>query len=377
MSFDPEVLRDFGGAIQKLIQGVSLDRRECYSYFSQILKNEQPDLHQGAFLAALVSKGETAEEIAGVWQAIDELDTVHPPLPWQGPLMENCGTGMDQLKTFNVSSAAAVVAAAGGVKIARHGARALTSLCGTVDLMEKVGIDVECEPETVVRSVVEAGIGLFNGMSPKVHPQALGRILSQIRFGSTLNIAASLAHPLRPDCAVRGVYAADCLDKVCAVMRQVGYRRGLVVYGWDLEKQRGMDEISILGETEVREFGPDGRLREYTLRPEEFGVQPVMLEAIAGSGNLEREAERFLQVLAGLNHQACSDFTCLNAGAVLYIAGITPTLQEGVEHSREIIHQGQAIKKMEEWVSLQQDPDHRGQQRFESLARKAGVDLSS
>jgi anthranilate phosphoribosyltransferase len=374
MSFDQQALKDFGGAIQKLIQGVSLDRRECYAWISQILKNEQPDLHQGAFLAALVSKGETAEEIAGVWQAINELDTVHPPLPWQGPLMENCGTGMDQLKTFNVSSAAAVVAAAGGVKIARHGARALTSLCGTVDLMEKVGIDVECDPETVVRSVMETGIGLFNGMSPKVHPQALGRILSQIRFGSTLNIAASLAHPLRPNCAVRGVYSPDCLDKVCAVMPQVGYRRGLVVYGWDSDKQKGMDEISILGETEVREFGPDGCLREYTLRPEDFGIQPVKLEAIAGSGNLEREAERFLQVLAGVNHQACSDFTCLNAGAVLYIAGITPTLKEGVEQSREIIQKGQAIKKMEEWVALQQDPDHGGQRRFESLARQAGVD---
>jgi anthranilate phosphoribosyltransferase len=375
MTFDPQALKDFGGAIQRLLQGVSLDRRECYGYFSQILKNEQPDLHQGAFLAALVSKGETAEEIAGVWQAIDELDTVHPPLPWSGPLMENCGTGMDQLKTFNVSSAAAVVAAAGGVKIARHGARALTSLCGTVDLMEKVGIDVECDPETVVRSVLEAGIGLFNGMSPKVHPQALGRILSQIRFGSTLNIAASLAHPLRPTCAVRGVYAADCLDKVCAVMQQVGYQRGLVVYGWDEARQKGMDEISILGATEVREFGPDGCSRAYTLRPEEFGVQPAKLEDIAGSGDLDREAERFLQVLSGINHQGCFDFTCLNTGAVLYMAGITPTLGEGVEQGREIIRKGQAIKKLAEWVALQQDPDHLGQQRFESLARRAGVDL--
>ena len=167
----------------------------------------------------MTAKGPTPPEIAGAWQAIVEFDTATVEVSQEAPLVDNCGTGMDSLKTFNVSSAAAVVAAAGGVRMARHGARGLTSACGTVDLLEAVGIAVECDVAAVARSIETCGIGLFNGMSPRVHPRALFRILSQIRFGSILNIAASLASPCRPSHAVRGVYAADLLTPVTRVVR--------------------------------------------------------------------------------------------------------------------------------------------------------------
>ena len=141
--------------------------------FHPILLNEQPDLQQGAFLAAITAKGPTPEEIAGIWEAIYEVDTVKVRPEVSGPLVENCGTGMDSIKTFNVSTAAALVAASDGVFIARHGARAITSRCGTVDLLESLGIDMECDAAVVKRSIEKAGIGIFNGMSQKVHPQAL------------------------------------------------------------------------------------------------------------------------------------------------------------------------------------------------------------
>ena len=159
-------IQTFGWQIQKLINGQDLTRAESYAMFRQVLDDAQPDLQQGAFLAALAAKGETPEEIAGAWQAIFELDTVRVPDNLGAPLVENSGTGMDSLKTFNISSAAAVVAAAGGVRMARHGARALTSTCGTVDLLEAVGVDVECDVPAVARSIRRAGIGLFNGASP-------------------------------------------------------------------------------------------------------------------------------------------------------------------------------------------------------------------
>ncbi|HEX5680893.1 MAG TPA: anthranilate phosphoribosyltransferase, partial [Desulfobacterales bacterium] len=249
MGTDASLLKSFGEGIDRLISRQELSRAECHAMFRQVLIDTQPDLHQGAFLAALTAKGPTPPEIAGAWQAIVELDTATVEVPQDGPLVDNCGTGMDSLKTFNVSSAAAVVAAAGGVRMARHGARGLTSACGTVDLLEAVGIAVDCDVASVARSIETCGIGLFNGMSPRVHPRALFRILSQIRFGSILNIAASLASPCRPSHAVRGVYAADLLTPVTRVMREIGYRRAMVVHGFDAERRRGMDELSTIGET--------------------------------------------------------------------------------------------------------------------------------
>jgi anthranilate phosphoribosyltransferase len=231
MSSYESSLREFGRNIQQLIEKQHLSRETCHAMFRQLMENRQPDLQQGAFLAALAAKGETVEEIAGAWEAIMALDTTKIDIDGAAPLVENSGTGMDSLKTFNVSTAAAVVAASGGVRMARHGARALTSKCGTVDLLDELGIDVACSVEHVGRSIDQAGIGIFNGMSPRVHPNALFRILSQIRFGSTLNIAASLASPCRPTHGLRGVYAEQVIGKVVDIMQAIGYRRAMVVHG--------------------------------------------------------------------------------------------------------------------------------------------------
>lgn len=376
MNWTDESLRDFGWNVQKLIEKTDLTRRESYDMFRQVLLNQQPDIQQGAFLAALVSKGETPQEIAGAWEAIVELDTNRVPDDFGPVLIENSGTGMDQLKTFNVSSAAGIVAAAGGAVLARHGARALTSSCGTVDLLEAVGVDVECDVETVAESIKRTGLGLFNGMSPKVHPQCLGRILSQIRFGSTLNIAASLASPCRPTHALRGVYSEAAVTKVAEVMREIGYRRAMVVYGFDAEKNRGMDELSILGESLVQEF--EGvREEHYSLAPEDLGMKPADYSDVMALGDVRREAVRFMKVMAGVDHQACIDFTCLNGGAILYVAGLAEDIKTGVEKCREIIGSGQALKKLAEWVSIQADAAQSGIRRYLDAAKEAGLEAEA
>lgn len=365
-------IKDFGSKIQKLIERKDLSRDETYWMFREMLLNRQPDLQQGAFLAALVAKGETVEEIAGAWAAIDEIDTVHVTLDMPEALFENSGTGMDALKTFNVSSAAAVVAAACGVTMARHGARAITSCCGTVDVLEAVGIDVECDVEIVGNSIKEAGIGLFNGMSPKVHPGALGRVLSQIRFGSTLNIAASLANPCRPTYGLRGVYTEKLLHKAADVMRSIGYERGMIVYGKDKDSGNGMDELSLSGETRVIEFNRHLRT-EYTLHPEDAGLKRISFHEIASLHDTARESVRFVQVLSGKNSASCVDFTCLNAGAILYTAGKCDSLKRGVEISREAIEDGRAIKKLRQWVMCQKSSEEKGHHRFEVHLKKAGL----
>lgn len=349
---DQTELKEFGAVIDRLIRRKDLAEAESYAMFRSVLLNEQPDLQQGAFLAALAAKGETVEELSGAWRAIYEVDTVHASEDLPRPLFENSGTGMDGLKTFNASSAAAIVAAAAGVRIARHGARAITSACGAVDIMEAVGINPECDIKTVEQSIVSAGIGLFNGTSPTVHPGGLGRILSQIRFGSTLNIAASLAHPCRPTLGLRGVYAESVMSKVADTMRIVGYERGMVVFGKDHETNLGIDELSVTGETVAIEFNSVGR-RRMTFFPEDVGLKRSSAADIMSTGNLETERERFLSVLQGKGRRACVDFTCLNAAAVLYTAGKCADLKSGIEVSREMIESGRAIEKLEQWVSIQ------------------------
>lgn len=370
----PEIsLREFGANIQRLICKEDLTREESYAMFRQVLLNEQPDLQQGAFLAALVSKGETCREIAGAWRAIVEFDTASIGDELEHPLVENSGTGMDQLKTFNVSTAASVVAAAGGARLARHGARALTSSCGTVDLLERIGIDVECDLDVVVSSIKKERIGLFNGTSSKVHPQSLGRILSQIRFGSTLNIAASLASPCRPTHALRGVYAKDLVPRVSEVIKDIGYKRGMVVHGFDSGREKGMDEMSTIGETLVCEFFPDGEERTFLLAPEDVGIRRADYASIAATGDIQKETVRFLKIISGTGHSECIDMTCLNAGAILYLAGRAESIRKGVEMSREIIGSGKALSKLSRWVLAQADPAGQGLKKYINVASEAGI----
>ena len=371
-----ESIKRFGRYIQKLINREDLNRTESYTLFCQILNDEQPDLQQGAFLAALAAKGETPEEIVGAWQAIFERDTVRTEDDLGVPLVENSGTGMDALKTFNVSSAAAVVAAAGGVRMARHGARALTSSCGTVDLLEALGLDVECDVATVARSIRTTGIGLFNGMSPATHPRSLARILSQIRFGSTLNIAASLASPCRPTHGLRGVYSEDLIAPAATVMKAIGYRRALVVHGLDADGRRGMDELSNLGVSRVREIHTDGSETTFTLEPEDVGLPRRAYAEIAASGDRSREAVRFLQTVGGVEKGGCEEITCLNAGALFYLVDQTPRLAEGVRRARALIREGQALRKMVHWAATQADPAGEGLRRLQAVADRAGLGLA-
>ncbi|MDH3393908.1 MAG: anthranilate phosphoribosyltransferase, partial [Desulfobulbaceae bacterium] len=347
-----EAIQKFGGQIQRLIRGEDLTRQETYEMFREVMRNEQPDLQQGAFLGALVAKGETVDEIAGAWEAIDQFDTVHVESEIPGPIVENSGTGMDKLNTFNVSSAAAIVAASCGATMARHGARALSSFCGTVDIIEAMGVNVECDVETVAKSIRECGIGLFNGMSGHVHPGALGRILSQIRFGSTLNIAASLANPCKPTIGLRGVGNEKLLLPSAQVMARIGYQRGMVVHGYDKVSGDGMDEISLCGETRVVEFTGE-TCREYTLTPEDAGLTRVSVQEIATTNDLQSETERFKKVLVGDGPAACIDFTCLNAGAILYLAGISDSIKDGVAQSKAAIASGASAAKLQQWQQVQ------------------------
>ncbi len=368
-------LRRFGSKVDALIKGKSLSRSEAGEAFRQILLNKQPDLQQGAFLAAMTAKGATPEEIAGVWEAIYEIDTakVHPDV--DGPLVENCGTGMDEIKTFNISTAASIVAAADGIKMAKHGARAITSKCGTVDILEALGIDVECDVTVVKRSIEQAGIGIFNGMSGKVHPQALYRILSQIRFGTILNIAASLANPALPTYGVRGVYSREMVMPAARAMKEIGYQRAFIVHGRSADGKRGMDEVSTLGVTHIAELTRDGEINEYTLNPEGLGINGGEESALLHQGDRHQEAIRLLQLLSGGYKGPRTDIVCLNAAPILYITGHASDIRDGMEKAAEIINSGRAVKKLKAWAAGQNSDSGANQERLEAMIESAHAEL--
>ena len=362
-------MRKFGAIISKLIQKKDLTHAEAREAFKKILMNDQPPLQQGAFLAAMTAKGATPEEIAGVWEAIYKYDTVKVKPSISQPLVENCGTGMDELDTFNISTVASIIAAASGVFMAKHGARAITSKHGAVDILEAVGVEVECDPEVVKRSIERSGIGIFNGMSPKIHPQ-LARILSQIYFGTFLNIAASLANPVLPRYGVRGVYSKDLVKPIVEVMKEIGYQQAIVVHGMNSNGTKGVDEISIIGDTIIAELHEDGEISTYLLSPEDFGIQRVGEAELSPEVERDREALRFLRTLGGMETEPRTDIACLNAAPVLYLAGKVKDLREGFEISKETVKSGKALAKLKEWVKEQNSNSKKGLEKLESLIGK-------
>ncbi|MDD1749656.1 MAG: anthranilate phosphoribosyltransferase, partial [Methanothrix sp.] len=364
-------LRYFGSRVDGLIRGSNLTREEASFLFKQILNNEQPDLQQGAFLAAITAKGATAQEIAGIWEAIYEIDTVkvHPEV--NGPLVENCGTGMDSIKTFNISTAASLVAAADGIIMAKHGARAITSKCGAVDILETLGVDVECNVDLVKRSIERAGIGIFNGMSAKVHPSALYRILSQIRFGTILNVAGSLANPAKPAYAVRGVYSPEMVLPIAQAMREIGYKRAFVMHGKSRDEARGMDELSTLGRSLVAELTEDGTIREYAVRAQDLGIKEADEPSLLHESDKETEAIKLLRVLSGEDSSSKRDIICLNAAPLLCITDHASSLKEGMDRAADIIDSGKTIKRLKAWVAEQNSDASRPLEKLEEMLAQA------
>ncbi len=358
--------KTFGVLISRIIKGENLNEEESFRAFSQVLNNEINDMQQGAFLATLTAKGETAEEIAGGWRAIYEYDTNKIKASDNDNLIDNCGTGMDSFKTFNISTAASIIGAAAGEKIARHGARAISSRCGTVDISEHLGVDVECPVDIVAQSIEEIGLGLFNGMSPEVHPHALGRILSQLHFGSPLNIAASLANPALPKKAVRGVYSKELMRPVIKVMKQIGYHSAIVVHGTINEQNRGIDEASVCGTTYCLELR-NGQIREFSFSPEDVGIDSHDPKQIAALPDVTASAKHILQLLSGKMNGGAEDIVCLNSALLFLLAERVTSIEDGINLARSIITSGKALEKLKKWVVCQNKNPESGEKTLNGL----------
>ncbi len=364
-------LRDFGAVIAQLTRGENITRAQAKDCWSQICNESQPDLQQGAFMAALSAKGETPEEIAGTFEALYDLDTTKIEVNTTEPLIDNCGTGADALKTFNISTAAAILTAACDVNVVRHAARAISSNCGAIDVIEALGVDVEAEPSIPKQSIENAGIGTWNAFLPSIHPKTLGRVLSQVRFGSTINIVGPLLNPTMPEFKVMGVPNSEMVDIEAKTLRELGVKRAFIMHGLEQGSDKGMDELSTLGESHFAELKNDGSIEHGTMSPEQFGIKTIKYEEIASSRDVQRDAISMLRVILGNDEGPRTDIVCLNAAPLLYIMGKVATLEEGVAMARNSIANGAALNKLRDWVRWQNCTPDAGIPRLDEMIANA------
>ena len=352
--------RKFGAIVVQLTQGKNITRQEARECWRQICEEEQSDLQQGAFIGALKAKPETPEEVAGTFEALYEHDTIKVKVDTPEPLIDNCGTGADTLKTFNISTGAAIVASACGLYVVRHAARAISSNCGAIDVVEALGVNVESAPELPKQGIEKAGICAWNAFLPSVHPKTLARVLSQIRFGSAINLVGPLLNPTMPTYKVMGVPTLDMIDIEAETLREIGFKRAFVMYGLDDMSQKGMDEVSTLGTTHVAELKEDGTIEKYTFVPEDFGIKRAQFEELASSRNVQNDALTLLRVIMGKDQGPPSDIVCLNAAPLLYVTGKAKDLKEGIDMAREAVANGSALEKLRSWVTWQNETPEAG-----------------
>ena len=332
-------------AIKRVVDGQHLGRQEMYEVFGYVMDGHATDVQKSALLIALRMKGETPEEITGAAMAMRERVT---PLDVdRTTLVDTCGTGGDGRGTFNISTLAALVAAGAGANVAKHGNRAVSSSCGSADLLSALGVQIDLDAARMSAVLRRAGISFL--FAPKLHPamSAVAGVRRELGVRTIFNVLGPLTNPAFARRQVLGVYAARLVEVVAHVLAALGAEHALVVHSHD-----GLDEISVSAPTRVCEVR-DGAVRSYEVTPEELGVGRHDLAELAG-GDASANAAIAHAILGGANG-ARHDVVIANAGAALYVAGLAPNLRDGVAMAKDSIHSGRAAAKLQELVDATND----------------------
>ncbi|KZK75165.1 MAG: anthranilate phosphoribosyltransferase [Pelodictyon luteolum] len=340
-------LREFGKLITAVAGGHIMDREESREAYRQVILNLQPELQQGAFLAAHLMRGPTTGELSGAWDALDCHDTLKIDVDLVGPVCDIVGTGSDRLKTLNCSSPAALIAAACGLPIAKKGARLVTGVSGASDIFEALGVDLDHPLERAAQSLRHAGICYLPGEA--FLQSGWARLIRSMRFTSAFNILGPLTRPCRQNnCAVIGAYAPAVSVQMVEILRDIGMAAALSPYGTaaGFDPAFGIDEFSLSGPTRVVELR-DGSITHYEVTPEDFGMKTVPFECIASRSTARENAATVLAVLEGREGGAAADFFCMNAAAALYVSGIASSYREGGDKARHALESGAAYEKFE------------------------------
>jgi anthranilate phosphoribosyltransferase len=328
--------------------GSSLTRDEARGVMSQILRGETTDAQIAALLVALHMKGETVEEIVGFALAIREAaaplqnadgEALDVSGTERDALVDTCGTGGDTSGTFNISTATALTIAGAGVRVAKHGNRSISSKCGSADVMEALGVNINISPARLADCLRETGIAFL--FAPAMHSamRYVQPARRELRLRTVFNLLGPLTNPARASAQVVGVYSADLVEKLAEALSELGLRRALVVHGRD-----GLDEITISGPSKVAEVR-DGHVRVYEVTPEEFGLRRAPLSEIAG-GDAAQNAATIRAVLNG-ERSSRRDVVVMNAAAALVAAGHADHISEAVPLAAYAIDCGHACQRLE------------------------------
>ena len=329
-------------AIRKVVDGKHLGRDEMHAVFSEMMDGRASDVQKSALLIALRMKGESADEITGAAMAMRERVT--PLTVDRERIIDTCGTGGDGRGTFNVSTIAALVAAGAGASVAKHGNRAVSSSCGSADVLAELGVAIDLDAARMSEVLRRTGISFL--FAPKLHPAmgAVAAIRRELGVRTIFNVLGPLTNPAFARRQVLGVYSLHLVDVLARVLLALGADHAMVVHSAD-----GLDEISISAPTHVSEVR-DGEVRSYELTPEEIGVGRHALAEIAG-GDARENAGIARDVLGGAN-DARGEIVAANAGAALYVSGAVSTIREGVTMARQSIASGRALAKLQELVRV-------------------------
>ena len=329
-------------AIEKIVNKGDLSYEEAYTVMNEIMSGDSSPTQNAAFLAALSTKSaraETTDEIAGCAAAMREHAT---KVVTNMDVFEIVGTGGDNANSFNISTTSALVAAAAGMKVAKHGNRAASSLCGTADCLEALGVNINQSPEKCVELLNKVGMCFFFAQKYHTSMKYVGAIRKELGFRTVFNILGPLTNPATPSMQLLGVYDEYLVEPMAQVLINLGVKRGMVVYGQDK-----LDEISMSAPTKICEIR-DGWYKTYVIQPEDFGFERCTKEDLKG-GTPEQNAEITRDILNGAKGPK-RDAVLLNAGASLYIGGKADSFKEGVELAAQIIDSGKATETLEKFI---------------------------
>tara|TARA_Y100000741_G_scaffold16026_1_gene12348 strand:+ start:57 stop:1868 length:1812 start_codon:yes stop_codon:yes gene_type:complete len=325
-------------AVEKFSSGNSLKKNEIKEVFLSIMNNECNDAEIISFLMTLKTKGETVEEITGAAEVLREMSQKLKLNSQE--LVDTCGTGGDGQNTFNISTASAIVAAAAGVKIAKHGNKSISSKSGSSDLLEFSGINIDLDEEQAQKCFDDNGITFM--FAPKYHKamKNVANVRKNIKTRTIFNVLGPLSNPANAKYQILGVYDKKLILPIAKVIKGLGIKRAMVVHS-----EEGLDEISCEKDTYIAEVN-ENEISEYTINPKEFGLEILSLESLKVD-SVEESYKIFMNMLENKDETAVN-IVSLNAGAAIYISGIKENLKEGIEFAKELIISGKALKKFED-----------------------------
>ena len=330
--------------IQKIIEGKNLTARESEKAMDRIMSGEATPSQIGSFLTGLRMKGESPTEISSLAKVMRKFaQKIKPNV--DGLLVDVCGTGGDKIKTFNISTTSMFIVSAAGIPIAKHGNRAITSQCGSADVLEELGIELNLEFEKIKKAIEKVGIGF---MFAPAHHLAMKYVMPtrrELGIRTVFNILGPLTNPANVQAQLMGVFGPNLTEKLTEVFKLLGLKQAMVVYG-----EPGLDEISNLGKTKLSEL-KNGKIKTYFVKPEDFGFKKAKAKDLAG-GDKKENVKILTDILSGREKGPKRDIVILNSAAGIVVGNKAKDLKQGIKIARDVLGKGLAYKKLEEFIGF-------------------------